>query len=311
MNGTTFTKHDPGRRTIAHACGAEQIRVAVVTDFPRDPVDPCGGVQSVSVHLVRGLSNLNGLDLHVVTDDIERSTPKESTWGKVHIHRLPRPGRATLTNAIGPGRRQIARYLKKLAPDVIHAHDVYGLMVKGLPIPRVFTIHGQIYKDTRVSGGRFPRLRSWLWKRIELPGWADQPHVISISPYVREQLEGIVTGTIHDIDNPIGESCFNLNRREEPGRIFCAAAICPRKNTLMLVRSFLELLKTGIKAELRLSGGGDKDYIDQVSHFIREHGLETSVKLLGRVSYETIQDEIWKRILPWGSRKRWPLAYRW
>ncbi|MCP4609792.1 MAG: glycosyltransferase family 4 protein [Planctomycetes bacterium] len=274
------------------ACEAEQIRAAIVTDFPHDPNDPCGGVQSVSVHLVQGLSNLKGLDLHIVTEDTKCSTPTESGWGKVRIHRLPPQGGTAFTSAIGPGRQQMARYLKRLAPDVIHAHDTYGLMVKGLPIPRVFTIHGQIYKDTRVSGGRFPILRSWLWKQIELRGWADQPHVISISPYVREQLTGIVTGTIHNIDNPIGQSCFNLNRREEPGRIFCAAAICPRKNTLTLVQGFAKLLKSGMKTELRLSGGGDKDYLDHVRHFVHEHGLGTSVKLLGRVSYETIQHEM-------------------
>ena len=292
MNSIGLTDHNLGRINTGGICGVEQIRVAIVTDFPHDPDDPFGGVQSVSVHLVQGLSNLKGLDLHVVTEDAKCSTPKESVWGKVRIHRLPRQGRATLTNAIGPGRRQMIRYLNKLAPDVVHAHDTYGLMVKGLPIPRVFTIHGQIYKDTWVSGGRFPRLRSWLWKRIELTGWADQPHVISISPYVREQLAGVVTGTIHDIDNPIGENCFNLGRHEEPGRIFCAAAICPRKNTLMLVRSFAKLLNSGVNTELRLSGDGDKDYLDHVSHFIREHGLEINVKLLGRVSYEVIQDEM-------------------
>lgn len=286
-----MTDHELSRIRTGRNCEMEQIRVAIVTDFPHDPNDPCGGVQSVSVHLVQGLSNLKGLDLHVVTEDTECLALRESTRGNVCIHRLPRQGRNTLTNAIGPGRRQMVRYLKQLAPDIIHAHDVYGLMVRGLSIPRVFTIHGQIYKDTRVSGGRLPRLRSWLWKRIELSGWADQPHVISISPYVREQLAGIVTGTIHDIDNPIGEDWFNLHRREEPGRIFCAAAICPRKNTLMLVQAFATLLSTGINAGLRLSGGGDKDYLDRVSHFVHEHGLANRVALLGRVSYDTIQDE--------------------
>jgi len=268
------------------------IRVAIVTDFPHDPGDPCGGVQSVSVHLVQGLCNLNGLDLHVVTEDVECSKLEEITWGKVHIHRLPRRGKATLTNAIGPGRLQMVRYLKKLTPDVIHAHDVYGLMVKGLSIPRVFTIHGQIYRDTRVSGGLFPRLRSCMWKRIELAGWADQPHVISISPYVREQLAGIVTGTIHDIDNPICEESFNLDRREERGRIFCAAAINPRKNILMLVQGFAKLLETGVNAELRLSGDGDKKYLERVSHLVRQLKLKNNVKLLGRVSYEAIKDEM-------------------
>lgn len=268
------------------------MRVVVVTDFPRDPNDPCGGVQAVSVHLVRALADLNGMDLHVVTEDAECSSPQESTWDRVRIHRLPRQGKTTLTNAVGPGRVQMARYLKSLAPDVVHAHDVYGLMTKGLTMPRVFTVHGQIYRDTRVSGGRLPWVRSWLWKRVECAGWADQPHVISISPYVREQLTGVVTGTIHDIDNAIGESSFNLDRREEKGRIFSAAVICPRKNTLALVRGFHELLRTGVDAELRLSGGGDKDYLGVISRFIAAHGLGRYIKLLGRVGYQTIQDEM-------------------
>ncbi len=268
------------------------MKVAIVTDFPRNPDDPCGGVQAVSVHLVRGLSRLEGMELHVVTEDAECVSPQQSAWNGIHVHRLPHLGRTTLRNAIGPGRKQMMHYLQSLAPDVVHAHDVYGLMVKGLALPRVFTIHGQIYRDTRVSGGRFLRTRSWLWKRVELAGWADQPHVISISPYVREQLAGVVKGVIHDIDNPIGADCFDLERHEEPGRIFCAAAICPRKNTLMLIRAFASLVENGIDAELRLSGGADKEYLDQVSQFIREHNLEDKVKLLGRVSYEAIRAEM-------------------
>jgi len=280
--------HVPGET----AGSVRHLRVAVVTDFPRDPEDPCGGVQAVSVHLVRGLSRLEGTEIHVVTEDPACPAPHESCWGHVRIHRLPRLGRTTLRDAIGPGRRQMGRYLEALAPDVVHAHDVYGLMVQGLRIPRVFTIHGQIYRDTRVSGGRFPRIRSWLWKQVELRGWSDQPHVISISPYVREQLAGIVSGTIHNIDNPIGESCFHLPRCEERGRVFCAAAINPRKNTLRLVQAFSHLLRMGVNAQLRLSGGGDKDYLDRVLLLIQENGLEKHVTLLGRAAYATIQDEM-------------------
>jgi glycosyltransferase involved in cell wall biosynthesis len=281
-----------GRVPGEAACSARHIRVAIVTDFPRDPEDPCGGVQAVSVHLARGLSGLDGMEIHVVTEDTDCPAPRESYWGDVCVHYLPRLGKTTLRNAIGPGRRQMARYVEALAPDVVHAHDVYGLMVHGVRIPRVFTIHGQIYRDTRVSGGRFPRIRSWLWKQVELRGWSDQPHVISISPYVREQLTGIVSGTIHNIDNPIGESCFHLLRCEEPGRVFCPAAINRRKNTLRLVQAFSCLLRMGANAQLRLSGGGDKDYLDRVRHLIQENGLAQHVTLLGRAAYATIQDEM-------------------
>jgi glycosyltransferase involved in cell wall biosynthesis len=292
VDKTALADDRPGVADTVKTRQAGRMRVAIVTDFPHDPEDPCGGVQAVSVHLIRGLSALEGLELHVVTEDVKCAVPQESLWGGVRVHRLPRKGKATLGNAVGPGRRQMADYLHRLAPDVVHAHDVYGLMVKGLALPRVFTIHGQIYRDTRVSGGRFSRIRSWLWKRIELNGWSDQPHVISISPYVREQLTGIVAGTIHDIDNPIGAGCFELTRREEAGKVFCAGAICARKNTLGLVQAFSRLAAMGVKDELRLSGGGDREYLDRVRGFIREHRLEEQVTLLGRTSYATIQDEM-------------------
>ena len=82
-------------------------------------------------------------------------------------------------------------------------------------MPRVFTIHGFIYGDTLVSNRKFARARSWLWKHYETRAWADQPHIISISPYVRERLAGIATGVIHDIDNPISEPFFAIERREK------------------------------------------------------------------------------------------------
>ena len=271
---------------------ASTVRVAIVTSFPRDPEDPCGGIESVSVHLARALSQLGGLQLDIVTDDKDCSVLEKSQWGDIHIYRLPHPGRSKLGNAIGPGRRQMMRYLTQLSPDVIHAHGVYGMMVKGLSIPRVFTVHGLISREVRLFGDRMVALRSWLWKRMEQGGWADQPHVISINPYVREQIAGIVTGVIHDIDNPIGESCFNIDRREEPTRIFCAGAICSRKNTLGLLRGFAKLLGAGVRAELRISGGGDDDYLSQVRHFIRENGLTEHVNLLGRVNYDAIREEM-------------------
>jgi hypothetical protein len=110
----------------------------------------------------------------------------------------------------------VQAYLETLRPDVIHAHDVYGLMVKGLATPRVFTIHGFIYADTLVSGSRLARPRGWLWYWIETRGWADQPHIVSISPYVRERLHGIARGVIHDIENPIAPEFFHVERRRAP-----------------------------------------------------------------------------------------------
>jgi glycosyltransferase involved in cell wall biosynthesis len=269
------------------------MKVAVVTAFPGDPASPRGGVEAVAVNLVDGLLRLGGLDVHVVTMDRAGLSPSVNDWRGATVHRLPHAGGSTLWGAIGPGRRQMSKYLTALAPDVVHAHDTYGLMVKGLAIPRVFTIHGFIHEDTRVSTGRWAWARAAIWQRVETSGWADQPHIIAISPYVRERLRGIATGLIHDIDNPVDRSFFSLARRDAGNVIFTAGAVCQRKNTLGLVNAFAHLIQSGIDARLRLAGHvAEPEYAERVNARIRSAGLHDRVTMLGAIGTKEVAREL-------------------
>jgi glycosyltransferase involved in cell wall biosynthesis len=270
-----------------------RIKVAIATHFPKDPNEPHGGVESVSVNLVRWLASLDDLEVHVVTLDSDTSQTETFDWQNARIHRLPRGPGGQLRNAIFRGRAQLHEFLRLLRPDVVHAHDIYGLMTKGLNIPRVFTIHGFIYGDILVSDTYLPRSRSAVWRYFETSGWADQPRIISISPYVRERLGGIYGGTIYDIDNPIGEGFFGINRSERTGIVFSAASICPRKNTLNLVRAASEVLKSGIEIQLRLAGPiTNNRYGEQVHTAIHECGLENNVTLLNQIGTDQIMEEL-------------------
>jgi len=269
------------------------LKVAFVTSFPDNPDAPQGGVEAVSINLIQALSVYGDLNLQVVTTKRTYSTLKVEPYGNAMIHRLPWAGGGMLRNAIGPGRRQMREYLGKLEPDVVHAHDTFGLMVQGLAVPRVFTIHGFIYGDTLVSRTRFARLRSHLWRWIETRGWADQPHIISISPYVRERLGGIARGVIHDIDNPIAPSLFEIKRQERPGTIFCAAAVTPRKNTLALVDAAQGLVDRGCDVQVRLAGSlDDTRYVRQVRERIERLGVKERVVLLGGLDSKQIHTEL-------------------
>lgn len=270
-----------------------RMKIAVATHFPADPGAPSGGVEAVSVNLVRALAGLEDLELHVVTLDRSIADPVRQFWEKATIHRLPRPAGSELLNAIGSGRRRVSGFLERLAPDLVHAHDTYGLMVKGLRIPRVFTIHGFIYGDTLVSGTRLPWLRSQIWRFVETSGWADQPHIISISPYVRERLAGIARGVIHDIDNPISETFFQIPRQEQGNIVFCAAAICPRKNTLSLIEAVAKLARQGVDIELRLAGAvTEAEYGRRVHQVVRDHRLEDKVIFLGQIGTDQVKQEL-------------------
>jgi len=270
-----------------------KLRVAVATSFPTDPDSPKGGVEAVSLNLCLALSKLKDLDIHVVTFVPGKGGEEVREWGGMTVHRLPALNGYVLLNAVGKGRRRISQHLMNIAPDVIHAHDTYGLMVLDLPLPRVFTIHGFIHGDTLVSGERFARMRSWIWKRVETRGWSQQPHIVSISPYVRERLSGIAKGIIHDIDNPISEDFFHIKRRERKGVIFSAAVISPRKNTLSLVEGFAMMLEKGYAGELHLAGAiWESRYGQLLMERIASLGLEKKVLLLGSITAERVREEL-------------------
>lgn len=271
------------------------MKLAFVTSFPEDPNAPHGGVEAVSVNLVRSLADFDDLEIDVVTTKQDSERESKEDWGKVRIHRLAWAGGSMLGNAIGHGRRQMQEFLLKLKPDIVHAHDTYGLLVKGLSIPRVFTIHGFIYGDVKVSDTRFAFLRWRLWKFFETSGWADQKHIISISPYVKERLQGIAKGRIYDIDNPVSKVFFDIKRNERKGIIFCAAAIIPRKSILSLVEAVSNLSSSGLDVELRLAGShNNTGYVQKVRNLINRKNLEKKIFLLGSISSEQVRDELSK-----------------
>jgi len=269
------------------------MKVAMVTSFPTDPAAPCGGVEAVSVNLVEALSMIDDLDVHVVTTDRTVRAATQDTWKGATVHRLPRSRSRVLIDAIGPGRRQMCRFLRRLEPDVVHAHDVYGLMIKGLATPSVYTIHGFIHGDTRVSGEPFARVRSVVWRRIETAGWARQRHIISISPYVRERLSRVARGVIHDVENPIAPSFFETPRREGSLTVFSAAVVSPRKNTLALVDAVSHVVRAGIDVRLRLAGAAiDPAYASRVRERIEDQGLTDRTTWLGAITSDAIRREL-------------------
>jgi glycosyltransferase involved in cell wall biosynthesis len=269
------------------------MKVAIVTWFPRDPDKPKGGVEAVSVNLVRALADSGSAQIEVVTIGQGSTTHEQSAWNGARIHRLPDHGARLLSYATGSGRRAVQGFLTHLRPDVVHAHDTFGIMVKGLALPRVFTVHGFIHQDRLYAGGRLSWLHALAWKWFELAAWADQPHIISISPYVRERLRGIARGAIHDIENPLAAEWFAVKRMEQPGTIFCAATLCRRKNALGLVQAMALLREKGLPARLRWAGPTlNPQYEREVNQFLLQRTLGNSVAFLGNLTTGQMRQEM-------------------
>ena len=269
------------------------MRVVVATWFPDDADRPRGGVEAVSATLVRALAAIPGVGVTVFTFSRSVRNATVQTWEGATIHRESQPRGSMLRVARGTGRTRLQAFVDQHRPDVVHAHDTFGIMAAALKVPRVMTIHGFIHGDTLVGGGRHRRLRSLLWRRAEHQAWASFPYVISISPYVRERLSGIARGRIVDIENPIAPLFFDRRHEETPGVIFSAGVICRRKNTLGLVDAVSRLKAKGIAARLRLAGGTtEPPYLALVQNRIKTLGLDGDVEILGPCGVDRIVAEL-------------------
>jgi len=272
------------------------VKIAIFSRYPSNPQRPKGGVESVTVVLVKALAQLDDLDVHIVTLELGRTKIAVEQDGDVTVHRLPGSRWPQILDIhIGPGRRRLVRYITYLRPDVLHIHETYGLALGDFPIPHVFTVHGFDHANLVADSTRFAWLRSSLWKLAERRGFAKQKHIISITPYVRKMIEPLTHACIYDIDNPVDERFFEIERRPEAGRILCVGWVNERKNTLGSLEAFAHIAARHPEAKLIIAGESkETGYLGRVKQSIKQHGIDNRVEILGHINHIQLEEELAK-----------------
>ena len=272
------------------------MKIAVFSRYPRDSRHPKGGVESVTVVLVKALAQLDDLNVHVVTLEGDRTEIAVEQDGDVTVHRLPGSHWPQIMDIVaGPGKKRLVSYINELKPDVLHTHETYGLGLGDISIPHVFTIHGFDHANLVADSAGFGWVRSRLWKCIERRGLAAQRHIISITPYVRRIIEPLTTASIYDIDNPVDERFFNIERQPEPGRILCVGWINERKNTLGAVEAFARIACHYVEARLVIAGEPQEaEYFNRVKQSVEGYGIGERVELLGYINHARLEQELAK-----------------
>ncbi len=271
------------------------MKIVIFSRFPKDPGRPSGGVESATLGLVRGLVALNAGDIHLVTLEFGVTEPVIEHAEGVTIHRLPRPKFPMLFDVLfnGPGCKLLKSYIESLHPDIVHSHETYGLAIQGLSAPKVFTVHG--FDSLNLPTEKKPNwwVRSKIWLIAERYRMRKEKHIISITPYVRNEIQARTHAKIHDIDNAISKDFFEIARVEQTGRVFFAGWINSRKNPLGLVKAFAKVIEAGVDSELHLAGASlEPEYLAKVEQAIVENQLTGKVKLLGKVSQAQIRKEL-------------------
>jgi glycosyltransferase involved in cell wall biosynthesis len=264
--------------------------------FPEDVNKPRGGVETATLGLVRGLMALGSVELHLVTLEKGRTRQMvESSLGAT-IHRLPAPGWPMFLDLLGgPGKRLIKDYILSLQPDIVHFQETYGLGATGYGVPVVFTVHGFDSLNLVTEASWMWWLRSKIWRQVERHGLAKQSAIVSITPYVNDEIASRTRSKIYDIENAIADKYFKLEHQEEPGRIFYAGWINPRKNLVTLVHAVGELKRRGLMVKLYAAGeASDPEYHQLVLKTIDELDVADEVILLGRVGQDEIMNQLTK-----------------
>ncbi len=211
------------------------------------------------------------------------------------VHQVACPGRVrfALRQYFGPGRL-MARALARLGPDVVHSEYLdfapFGL---DAGIPTVVTVHGIYHKEMllnpwwRRMAGKYHL--HFYWKALRR-----MRHVISISPYVEQELHRHTNATFWNIPNPINPRFLELDPdRAEPGRFLYVGLLIPRKCVLELLRAFSQARRRRPEIRLRLIGDSrGARYARRLREYVAAEGLAEAVTFLGRVSEQELLDEV-------------------
>lgn len=270
------------------------MKIAMFSRMPADPDRPRGGVESATVGLVRGLSARDGVDLHVITLEKNRDTDVVEKTPIATVHRLA-AGRMPMMFDVfgGPGRKRIDRCVREIAPDVVHFQETYGFGGPYPDIPTVFTVHGFDSLNLVTEKKWLWRLRSPLWKFAEKKGIGSHRYIVSIAPYVTEELETIGDAAITPIPNAISPQFFDIEPQPVEGRVLFAGWINRRKNIGAAIRAVSKLASEGVNVSLHAAGEfSDDEYLQEVEGLIDELGAQSCVSLLGRVAQDVLRSEL-------------------
>ncbi|MBN2589423.1 MAG: glycosyltransferase family 4 protein [Sedimentisphaerales bacterium] len=270
------------------------MKVALFSRYPNDYQQPKGGIESVTVVLARALSQLTDIEVHLITLERCRSEVAIEHDGEVTIHRLIGSNWPEIMDILaGPGKKRLLNYISDLKPDVLHTHETYGLCLGNISIPHVFTVHGFDHANLIANSAKHAWIRSPLWKYVEKYGFSKQKHIISISPYVRKMIEPLTNAKIYDIDNPVDERFFNIERKPEQGRILCVGWVNERKNTLGSVEAFAGIAGLFPQSKLIIAGqANEEEYLNRIKQSIKKHNIDNQVAILGHVNHIQLKEEL-------------------
>ena len=274
---------------------ANKIKVAMVShDFPLQEGVLDGGVTAAVYYLSAALQETGDIELDIIRPLAPNEYNGQLSVAGLRVHALNVPaGQSGGLHSQWSVRNVVREKLQELGPEVIHVQG-HAVIAAGLPPEKtVLTVHGILEKDILFRGrGRW--VKSKLLGITQRYAYNRVRNIISISPYIRQQVTTHADHRVWDIANPVAPQYFDVQRAPRKGVIFSAAMICERKNVQGLIRAFAGVAKQLPHAELRLAGavGRDLEYVEECRRLAASFRIEERVKFLGILNVPQMLQEL-------------------
>lgn len=275
------------------------MRVAIIGNYPLDGTRIKGGVQAAFAYLVKGLIEIDGLQVHILTRAGQKRPGQDRVeQNGVTVHPLPALPRFEFARNYRTYQSHVNRALSQIQPDVVHAQDAteHAYVALRLGYPTVVTVHGIRREDSRHMGSLARRARNQIHSLvIERYNLRHTRHLIAISRYVTDYFSSQLRPDVqvHYVPNAIDGSYFELADTADGHTLLFAGRVIPRKRVLDLVQAFAEIAGQVPLAQLRIAGecSSAATYVEDIHQFIRKADLQDRVHLLGPLPEDAILRE--------------------
>lgn len=272
------------------------MKLAIVGQYPRDPTRLRGGVEAVTLRLSQGLAARDDVDVHMVVAEAGRAEGVTEQPDGVTLHSIG--GTKSFGNFTFQlqDRRRIAAYLRRLAPDLVHAHSAHrealGSIESGLPV--VVTVHGLIEEEIKLEKSLGKRFRGFFRHKVVNDAFRKMQNVILLSPSVAEHYtRKLAHARTWVVENPVHDRFFEATDPVDPATILYAGLLIPRKGIPNLLEAAAIARRTVPELRIRLAGQATHpEHESEIRTTIQQLGLQDAVTLLGAVAPDDLAREV-------------------
>ena len=279
------------------------LRVVLLSRFPPDTNKIRNGVQAASAYLLKGLSSINNLDLHILTfrqPGWQGSNHYQYNQSKVHL--LPPYPRFERLRDFHTYQRILNQCLEEIHPDIIHVQGASSdaLVALRSGYPTVVTAHGIRREEHKYYGSLGERIRCYVDSRLtETRVMRHTRYLIAISQYMIQYFSPLLRKDIQYffIPNALDEAFFGLNINDPQSKegttqnfILYAGRVSPLKRVMDIVQAFGLIQSELPDVHINIAGDHNQEtsYANSIRALIHHTGLGERVHLLGELDQEGI-----------------------